>query len=269
MKVNLIFGYTGFLAKNLYSQLIKKKQKVFVITRQVIKKKNFISLNLYNKQKIGLILDKIKPDYIWNMIGINSINLKKNIAINYDLSKFIIETDYNLKFKPKILLIGSIAEYGDYKKKFIESDSLNPINNYGLSKSFQSIYALNHAKQFKTKIIIARVSNIFGENMSDKFFLKKAYDYKPTQKNKTIIYKNFKRDYIHIDIVIKMLYKLMHNGATGEVYNIGSGVAKSNFKIFREILNKHKVNINMNNIEIKDNKTSSTIYFDIRKFNLI
>ena len=41
MKVNLIFGYTGFLAKNLFLQLIKKKQKVFVITRQVIKKKKF------------------------------------------------------------------------------------------------------------------------------------------------------------------------------------------------------------------------------------
>ena len=41
MKVNLIFGHSGYLAKNLYQELIKRKQKVFVVTRKKIKKKKF------------------------------------------------------------------------------------------------------------------------------------------------------------------------------------------------------------------------------------
>ena len=48
------------------------------------------------------------------MIGINSKDFNTNIRINYEISKNIIDTNYNLKHKPKILLIGSIAEYGNY-----------------------------------------------------------------------------------------------------------------------------------------------------------
>ena len=105
-------------------------------------------------------------------------------GINYEISKNILDSSYNLKHKPKILLIGSIAEYGNYKDRFKEDDYLNPVNNYGLSKAFQTLYALNHFSQFKTKIILARISNVFGDQMSEKYFLKKAYDYNQSLKKK-------------------------------------------------------------------------------------
>lgn len=269
MKVNLIFGHSGYLAKNLYQELIKRKQKVFVVTRKKIKKKNFINIDTYNKKKINFCLNKIKPKYIWNMIGINSKDFNTNIRINYEISKNIIDTNYNLKHKPKILLIGSIAEYGNYKDRFNENDYLNPVNNYGLSKAFQTMYALNHSTQFKTKIILARISNIFGEQMSEKFFLRQAYDYNHSLKKKIIIYKNFKRDYVHISEVVKMIYKTMHKGKIGEVYNVGRGMAVSNLTMFNNILKKKKLKINSKNVTIRNNKIYNTIYFDIKKFKNI
>lgn len=267
MKAHLIFGHSGYLAMNLYQELKKKKQKVFVLTRKKVKKKNFINISSYNKKKINFYLNKIKPKYIWNMIGINSKDLKTNIRINYEISKNILDSSYNLKHKPKILLIGSIAEYGNYKDRFKEDDYLNPVNNYGLSKSFQTLYALNHYSQFKTKIILARISNVFGDQMSEKYFLKKAYDYNQSLKKKITIYKNFKRDYIHISEVIKMIYKIMHKGKVGQVYNIGKGTAVSNLTMFKKILKKKKLKINLKDIIIKNNKIYESVYFNIKKFN--
>lgn len=270
MKTNLIFGYNNLISKRLLDFLKKKNQRVIILSQAKTYKKDFIFLkNYYEEKKIERIINKYKPDYIWNTVGKNIYNLHESIKVNLYQPMIIMNIVNKLKYKPRLLLLSSVAEYGSYKSKFSENDKVQPKTSYGISKNLMSQLAVFNYKNYRTNIIVVRIANVYGAGMSKKYFLSNAYDYKFNQKKILQFYKNWKRDYISVDDLIKKLYKVITKGKSGEIYNVGSGKLSSSFDIFKLILKQMNKFLNYQNIFLIKNKLPSKIFLDISKYNKI
>lgn len=254
----LILGINGFSGKHFQQYIITNgflNDYCFVgsdIEADTALPFKYIQADLLNKDELeGLIIGE-QPEYIINLVGNFAISdQEKLLLINAELPHGILEIVNRNKIKvKKILLIGSAAEYGNCRKLPVkESDELNPVSFYGLSKVFQSQYASYYHSNFNLNISIGRTFNIVGEGMSTALslpsFIKQINDIK----DEGTIYTgslDTKRDFLDIDDIIDAYWKILLYGKPGSVYNICSG--KSLF--IKELL-EHMIKVSGKRINIE------------------
>jgi nucleoside-diphosphate-sugar epimerase len=212
----LVTGGNGFLGSNITKKLIHKNHRVLIASKH----NNNIQFE-YNKYKfipaymdtIHEHIDEIKcflPDVIllfgWNGANsyqdINSIdqfykNLPDHIRFLTLISKF--------KHKPKIIGVGSFAEYGDYNTLITEEYFEKPSSLYGISK-----FAFKQYSEFYCK-----------QNGINWKWIRPCYTYGPND----VIYLgecNAILDYLYIDDFVNFVDELISSDECG-VYNICSG----------------------------------------------
>lgn len=196
-----------------------------------------------------------KPDYILNLAGNFTVaDQDQLLLINAELPHRILEIVAKNKIDVKnITLIGSAAEYGAAQRLPVkESDKLNPVNFYGLTKVFQTHYASFYHKVFDLNVCIARTFNIIGEGMSTALsissFIKQINEVKGEGSIHTGSL-NTKRDYLDIADVIDAYWKIMISGAPGSVYNVCSGRS-----VFIKDMLEHLIDKSGKSIEIEVNQ---------------
>lgn len=258
----LIIGSEGFIGKYFINYYIKHYdaiEKLYMVDILEIKKKNYFKCNVTNFEKIKRIIQKIKPDEIYNFSGTFSNILEEDYLNNVIATRNIFESIIqNNNINCKILINGSAAEYGFIKKKdsIINEDyPLNPISFYGLSKVYQTFLAKTYFLRNNIKVYIARPFNIVGYGISQKLFIGRLInEIKLNLKNKSkIILGNLhnERDYLDIEDLVRAYEIIMNNSAPGEIYNIGSAESikiKELLDIFLKVfkINKNEVEIDKN-----------------------
>ena len=158
---------------------------------------------------------------------------------NYEYSKDL----FSLALKNKINFIyaSSASIYGNSKKNQIEE----PLNFYAVSKLIFDNYVRNIIKQKKIsfKIIGLRYFNVYGpfENHKKKmsspimsFFNQadKTSEIKIFGSINKINFKKYKRDFIYIDDVVSIIFKLYKSKKKyNEIFDLGSGISNSFYSI--------------------------------------
>jgi len=267
----LILGSEGFIGKsfvNYYDRLDDSNIKLFLIDIIPIKKNHYFNVDLTDFEKINKILQKIKPDEIYNFSGsfTNSFSTdyQNNVLVTKNIFDSILANNLD---KCKILINGSAAEYGLIQKEdFIinEDYPLNPISFYGLSKVYQTYLAKTYFLRENINVYITRPFNIIGNGISSNLFIGRLINeiIMNLKENRKIIVGNLdqERDYIDIEDLIKAYEKIIQNGVPGEIYNIGS---RSSIKIHDLLMKFIEIfEIDKNYIEINKNLSSK---FDIPK----
>jgi len=161
----IIIGGTGQFGITLSQLLIKRKYKVFVssrfnkkikIYRRKYPKINFIKLNIYKKNEIKNILNKIKPKIIFYFAGQSSpqLSFKKRLETyqsNYlgckNVLEEILENNSNIKF----LNAASSEMYGHVKGEINLATPKKPLNPYGKAKKKSFDLVKNYRENFKMK----------------------------------------------------------------------------------------------------------------------
>lgn len=245
----LITGSTGFIGSCITRELVRRKNKVCVITRN--KKLNWrlndISSNisvyecdLLNKS-LDKIVDKIRPNIIFHLASYGSLpyedNLNKIIDINIKGTINLINAVKNNKFD-LFVNTGSSSEYGIKNKKMKEDTSIpNPINDYGIAKTAATMFCQKEAVRNNLPIITLRLFSPYG------FFEAKNRLF-PTiilnaLKNKEIYLSSPKnvRDFIFIkDVITAYINTTKINITPGEIFNIGTGKQHSVLEVLNLIL---------------------------------
>ncbi len=239
----LITGIGGYIGRNfteIASKLFPNK-KFYGIDKTISQNINikFIKCDLTDKEKLKTILVSLKPSIIFNLAGTGisiDLNLQQFVNANLLPTISLLETITELSsIKPRIILIGSAAEYGRIpikKLPAVENYPLNPLTNYGCAKALQSILA-NYYTNLGMDIVIARLFNIIGKNMSKNLsigsFIKQIEKIKRNKIPPKIFVGdiNVRRDFIDLRDAIKAICLIAKKGKTGEVYNVCSGRAVS------------------------------------------
>jgi len=268
----LITGVTGFIGSNLLRNLLNSKNnEIFILLRNnsntwrindIISKTNKIIINL-NDQKLKEEINKIKPDIIYHCATYGALPQEKdfnqtidtNILGSINLLNSCLENDFSL-----FVNISSSSEYGPKKNPMSETDTLNPITNYGLSKVIFTNYASNIGKIHKKNIVTIRLFSPFGYYESKgRLFPSLLLDIINNQNPKLGNPKS-SRDFIFIEDVIEFLNMISNINIQfdGEVFNLGTGKQHSVQEI-AEIaikLSKNKLTPIYQNIEERSYDTS-------------
>ena len=128
---------------------------------------------------------------------------------------------------------GSI-ENGSWDEKF----PLNPNSPYAATKASADLIARSYSKTYGVDVRITRCSNNYGPNQFPEkiipLFITSLIDNK-----KIPLYGNGQnyREWLHVEDHCRAILKVLTNGKSGEIYNIGGGTELSNKDLTMKILN--------------------------------
>jgi len=236
----LLTGATGFIGSNLVRELVKKGERVNIIVRD--KNKNnwrlkdiepklvIYECSLLNESLKDLV-DKIRPDFIFHL-GAYGIPPEEDSA--YEMIDVNLKGTINLinavKKNPFKLFIntGSCMEYGIKKDPMRETDLLEPIFDYAITKAAVTLYCQKESIRSNLPIVTFRLFTPFG-HYEELYRLiptvvKNAIENKPIKVStpKTV------RDFIFIeDVVDAYLQATKMPLPNGEILNIGTGKQNS------------------------------------------
>ena len=129
--------------------------------------------------------------------------------------------------------------YGDVPPgvSSVEDDPLRPSSPYAASKAGGDLQVLAYVRTFAVDASITRGSNTYGANQYPEkmipLFVTNALDGEPVP-----VYGDGRqtRDWLHVDDHCAAIDLVLHEGAAGEVYNVGGGEELENIEVTRRIL---------------------------------
>ena len=240
----LITGAAGFLGANLtkffynnnknISILIKKKSNLWRIN-DIKKELDIHYVNIKNKKEVFTKIKEIKPDYVYHFTtyGVypSQNNFEEIIKTNILGTSNILHAleQYGIK---RLVNIGSGFEYGTRKNRIKETDCVNPLTPYAITKVTQSLFVKYFSELRNVPSVTLRVFTPYGRMESKGRLISdimlSIIKNKPLHLSSMYSY----RDFIFIDDVINALKKAANTPKIeSEIFNIGSGKATSIKKI--------------------------------------
>jgi len=246
MKTILLLGGYGFIGTNVLKCIDKQYSDQYdvIVFDKVDHHFHNVSFNCVKKVYSGDFSDILTVD---NIFAENSIDLVFHFLSStvpatssnaiYDVESNLVSTlnllsvmdKYNIK--NIVYLSSGGAIYGDYLEKVHnEEDAVYPKSSYGVVKLAIEKYLLSYAELYGFHSLILRLSNPFG-----------PYHYNEKQgivniairralSNKTLQIwgdGNGIKDYIFINDVCDILFKMVEDEIETGVYNVASGNALS------------------------------------------
>ncbi|MDE7063528.1 MAG: GDP-mannose 4,6-dehydratase, partial [Lachnospiraceae bacterium] len=149
---SLIIGGAGFVGEYLIRELLREGGQEVVVTKmhqETIAVSGVLvrDLDILDESAIDSILREEHPDYIFHMAAQSSVAVswekpQLTIDVNVKGAVNLLEAIRRLKYKPRVLLIGSGEEYGHVSSESMPIDetcAANPGNIYAEKKEFQNI----------------------------------------------------------------------------------------------------------------------------------
>jgi len=279
----LILGGLGFIGSNIISEFLKNETGYNIIAFEfpgVInhfgKDIKLIQGDFNNVEEIETVFRTNKIDIVIHLIS-TTIPVTSNANIIYDIEANL-ETSIRLlnilvKYRvPKVIFLSSGGTvYGiTNDEKVSENSETFPISSHGVIKLTIEKYLHLYHHLYNLNYLILRVGNPYGPyHKSDKQGVINVFLNKIIHKQPLIIRGdgNSLRDYIYVEDLSHIIFKLIDENINNEIINIGSGEGTTINQII-EILTKID-----NNLEVKYSETSLTeiprIILDISKLNSI
>ena len=275
MKI-LITGGAGYIGSHVSNLLLDKGFDVTIIDSLITGNKNLVPKkaqlvisDIADTKKVESVITNERFDLVMHFAGLIRVDEsvkepEKYNNFNYEKAK----TFLNICFKNnlnKIVFSSTASVYGNPdNQKVLESDPLNPLNPYAVSKLKLEQFLIAKAKEINIKYIILRYFNVAGADeklrsgLISKFsshLIKIACEVAVGKREKLIINGNDYdtldgtpiRDYVHItdlaDIHLISAKHLIEDGKSN-IFNCGYGTGYSVKEVienFNKILDK-KIN---------------------------
>jgi len=236
----LITGATGFVGANLVRMVLKQGSEVYIITRkesdkwriddvlgEIAEYNTDFNIDLLDCDKLKRIIRRIRPDIIYHTatyggrpgqkdaIKIVQTNLIGTINLIKACQKFGFDLFVNT---------GSSSEYGIKERAMQEGDLLEPVNDYGISKSAATQYCRAVARNKGLPIVTLRLFSPYGSYEQSTRLIPSVILSCLRRKKPKISSPYFVRDFVYIQDVLDAYAKLSEvPDLGGEVFNIGSG----------------------------------------------
>ena len=241
----LVLGNTGFVGKNLFLYLEKKIKNKAKILGFGSKK---IDLSIENKaKKLSKFVDKKSIIFFlsFNKTQRNAkiSDLEKNLDIIKNFNKII-----SLKKPKKIIFFSTQSVYGEDTNNLNTTEKTlpDPTSYYGIAKYLAERLLIKKCKEREIPLIVARIPRVYGEGDSVKNYGPTMFLNNFLKLNTFSIWGNGeeKRDYIYINDLNNIIFKLSNNSFQG-VVNVCSGKPYSFSKIIKilETVSKKKIKI--------------------------
>lgn len=252
----LVTGSKGFIGK----QVVERLKKSEVITDHIGSKR----IDLKNIEEVMRLNTS---DVVIHLGGKTMKGLDWNEYFNNNVLGTLNVLEYCIKKKVKKMIFVSSYVYGNPKYSPInEEHPIDPHNAYTKSKYLAEQLCEFYAKNSDLDVIILRPFNIFGKTLPNGFLISNLLKSIETNEKLTIVNKDSKRDFLHIDDFVDVILKIKDCDFKFEVFNVGSGKSYS----FNEVIEKiEKMSLKRLNLQYEENKENfiGEIIADTSKLN--
>jgi len=235
-----ITGGSGFVGANLVRKSLKEGADVHINIRKssdiwrirdILKDISVVYADLTEYEKMNESLKKIRPDVIFHtaVYGGNAAQndsgeiIKTNICGTVNLLRCCKNARCNL-----LVNTGSSSEYGIKKTAMKESDILEPVTDYGVSKAAATLFCQKSARTDNLPIVTIRLFSPYGPYEQKSRLVPSVILAALQKKRPRISSRDFVRDFIYIGDVMNAYRAVLDVGNPhGQIYNIGSGMQQT------------------------------------------
>ena len=261
----LITGISGFVGAHLAEYLLHETDcevagTVFGPSENIASLRPRLQLylaELSNLDVVSSILEDARPDLIFHLAAqpLPALSLKdpwSTLENNIRMQLNILEATQRLGLPARILVVGSSEEYGLIRPEDLpvsEGAPLRPINPYAVSKVTQDMLGLQYHLMYGLYTVRVRPFNHIGPGQRLGFVVpdlsKQVAEAEAGLRERVIRVGNVdvSRDFSDVRDVVRAYYLALTKGAAGEVYNIGSGQARSVRSILEGLLSLSRVEL--------------------------
>lgn len=264
----LITGITGFAGSHLAEYILANHpdSKVSGIVRWRSRMENIshlrdkvelIEADLKDMTSIQGCLAEVRPDRIFHLAAQSYVPASwkypaETFAINAIGQVNLFEALRRLKLSPRIQVAGSSEEYGQVFPDEIpmkETNPLRPLSPYAVSKVAQDLLAFQYYMSYGMPIVRTRGFNHTGPRRGEVFvtsaFARQIAEIEKGKREPVIHVGNLKakRDFSDVRDIVAAYWLSLEKGVPGEVYNIGSGVARSIGELLDSLLSLSPVKV--------------------------
>ncbi|MDA3791293.1 MAG: GDP-mannose 4,6-dehydratase [Desulfobacula sp.] len=213
--------------------------------------------DLREKDAVASVVNEVKPDQIYHLAAETSVansweNPDQTIINNITCQLNVFEAVRKYKMNTRILVTGSSEAYGlvsEHDLPVTEDTGFKPLSPYGVSKVGQDALAYQYHQSYGMDIVRVRVFNLTGPRQSSAFalsnFAKQIAWIKANKREPVLMVGNLDalRDFTDFRDVVKAYQLALELGASGEVYNIGSGKSRKLKDVLNLLLDISKTNV--------------------------
>lgn len=230
----MITGAAGCTAAHLVPVLSAEPENELVVTDVApMDDPSWQFCDLTDPVSVRSLLERVHPGQIYHLAGSFSNDYETDYRVNVLAAKNLFDGCLALQLECRILLVGSSAEYGLIAagdNPVSERQVLNPVSIYGVTKAMQTHLMQYYHSVHNLDLVMARTFNLVGRNMSNRLFVGRLYEqigkYKRGEIDRiTLGNLDNRRDYLSVDEAVRWYRTIMDKGATGEIYNVGSGAS--------------------------------------------
>lgn len=246
MKSILILGGYGFLGTNIIKYVDAHMRDAYkfivfdkfdhhmggVVCESVAKT---YAGNFTDKELMGTIFKENKIDLVIHSLSttvpVDSANARYDVETNLLPTLDVLALMVKYDVKDIVYISSGGAVYGTRDNKpHEESDAVYPISSYGVVKVATEKYMMQYAQLYGLRPLIVRLSNPYGPyHYSMKQGVINIAMTKALRKEALQIWGdgNDKKDYIYVEDFVDILFRLLEDGVSNQVVNIGSGTLLS------------------------------------------
>jgi len=264
----LITGITGFAGSHLAEYILNYHPDIKVCgtvrwrsrmenVQHLQGKIELFEADLKDIVSLRSCLAHIKPDRIFHLAAQSFVPTSwkcpaETFAINAIGQVNLFEAVRSLDLSPRIQVAGSSEEYGQVNSDEVpmkETNPLRPLSPYAVSKVAQDFLGFQYHKSYGLRVVRTRGFNHTGPRRGEVFvtssFAKQIAEIEAGKKEPIIHVGNLeaKRDFTDVRDIVEAYWLSLEKGEDGDVYNIGSGVARSMKEVLETLLSLSKVTV--------------------------
>jgi GDP-4-dehydro-6-deoxy-D-mannose reductase len=247
----LITGCTGFVGGYLLEQCrIRYPQAelfglaghpTFQTATPGISDVKLLVADITQPETIRQVVAQTQPELIIHLAAQSSVPASwkdpyGTLKVNAGGTLHLLEAVRSEQLTPRIVLVGSGEQYGMVRPEdnpISEECPFRPANPYAVSKAVQDLYGYQYFVAYGLPILRTRPFNHFGPRQASEFvianFARQIALIEAEKAEPVLSVGNLwaRRDFLPVEDVVAAYLAVAEQGQPGEVYNIGSGQARS------------------------------------------
>jgi nucleoside-diphosphate-sugar epimerase len=245
----LVTGASGFVGKHMISCLARTTENIdlFGISRSIPERKpdycTYLKGDITRRDNADAVISEIEPEIIINLAGKNHGTLEELFAVNVIGTRNLLDAAHNLRKKPRVLIIGSSAEYGYAGPSPIrENTPPDPVSEYGICKLASTFLSMNFYKVKKMPLAIIRPFNLLGPGQQETFvcgrLVKQICGIDPLSLAPVSLkHLDSRRDFVDVRDAVRAFWMVISHKnfdteCAGKIFNLGSGKSHSVADLF-------------------------------------